>query len=39
MPEGLDWGDLEPKHAIAVLDHLLSTGEVDWSVARKVETA
>ena len=27
------WGDIGPAHAVRVLDHLLETGKVDWSVA------
>lgn len=41
VPDDLEgtWSpyDATPRQAAAVLDHLLNTGEVDWSVARKVE--
>jgi hypothetical protein len=26
------WQELKPKHAVQVIDHLLGTGKVDWSV-------
>lgn len=31
------WSVIPPSAAVAVLDHLIATGEVDWSVARKAE--
>lgn len=34
---GLGYSGVRPAHAAAVLDHLIRTGRVDWSVARKVE--
>jgi hypothetical protein len=29
---GGHWSNILPKHAVQVLDHLLETGEVDWSI-------
>lgn len=39
MADGRPGYDAEPADAATVIDHLLNTGEVDWSVARKAEAA
>lgn len=36
-PEGfsvMDWSYITPNQAADVIDHLIETGEVDWSIAR-----
>jgi hypothetical protein len=35
-PVGYDEGEYTHAQAVAVLDHLIATGEVDWSVAEQV---
>lgn len=34
IPEWVDseWKNILPRHAVQVLDHLLETGKVDWSI-------
>lgn len=29
---GSEWQNVKPRHAVKVLDHLLETGKIDWSV-------
>lgn len=36
MPQDIDaddWGDITTAHAVAVLDHLMATGSVSWTIA------
>lgn len=32
LPDDYDWSDITPTQAVRVLDHLLTTEDVDWNV-------